>query len=301
MTLEQLEIFVAVAEREHLTNAAHAIGLTPSAVSASIKALETFHDVHLFERVGRRIEITAAGRAFLVEAKTILARVRTAELVLSELSQLHRGTLAVHASQTIASYWLPSRLMQFRTAFPGIDIRLHVGNTETVAQAVLDGLAEIGFAEGDIENAALATEVIAKDIMVIVARPDHPLATARSITASDLLVQTQWIAREPGSGTRAALEQALRDNGCDPAKLQRSLVLPSNEAVLAAVAASNCAAAVSLSAAAHLLDQGELAIIDFALPTRAFHSVRHKERRHGEAVRQLQAICAGTFVAGPRH
>ncbi|WDR01512.1 LysR family transcriptional regulator [Devosia algicola] len=295
MTLEQLEIFVVVAEREHLTNAAHAIGLTPSAVSASIKALESFHDVHLFDRVGRHIELSPTGRAFLPEAKAILARTRSAELVLSELGQLHRGTLEIHASQTIASYWLPSRLMQFRQAFPGIDVRLHVGNTETVAQAVLDGLAEIGFAEGKIDNPALATEIIDQDIMVIVVRPDHPLANATDITASTLATQTQWIAREPGSGTRAALDQALRDKGCDPAKLQRALVLPSNEAVLAAVSSSDCAAAVSLSAAANLVRQGSLRLVDFALPPRAFHSVRHKQRRHGEAVRQLQAICAGTF------
>ncbi len=78
MTFEQLSIFVAVAERQHLTRGAAAIGLTPSAVSASIKALEGFYNVRLFERVGRGIELTQAGRVFLDEAKATLARARAA-------------------------------------------------------------------------------------------------------------------------------------------------------------------------------------------------------------------------------
>ena len=145
MTFEQLSIFVAVAEREHLTKAAAAIGLTPSAVSASIKALEAFYGVQLFHRVGRGIELTKAGRIFVAEAQATLARARSAALVLSELGALERGTLDVYASQTIASYWLPQRLMRFHRAFPGIDIRLTVGNTNTVSQAVHDVLAEVGF------------------------------------------------------------------------------------------------------------------------------------------------------------
>src|SRR3546814_18245807 len=102
MTFEQLAIFVAVAEREHLTQAAEAIHLTPSAVSAAIKNLETYHGVELFHRVGRRIELTETGRIFLVEAKSMLARVRAAALMLSELSGLQRGNHGLPAIQTNA-------------------------------------------------------------------------------------------------------------------------------------------------------------------------------------------------------
>ena len=116
MTLEQLAILIAVAEREHLTRAADAINLTPSAVSSAIKNLEQHYGVELFHRVGRRIELTDTGRIFFGEARETLARARSAELVLSELGGLMRGTLSVHASQTIASYWLPPRLMAFRAA-----------------------------------------------------------------------------------------------------------------------------------------------------------------------------------------
>lgn len=98
MTFEQLAIFIAVAEREHLTQAAEAIHLTPSAVSSAIKNLEAYHGVELFHRVGRRIELTQIGKTFLTEAKATLARVHAAELMLSELGGLRRGRLTLCAS-----------------------------------------------------------------------------------------------------------------------------------------------------------------------------------------------------------
>lgn len=93
MTFEQLRIFIEVAEREHLTRAAEAIGLTPSAVSSAIKTLEAFYNVELFHRVGRSIELTESGRVFLGEAKATMARVRNAELILAEMGGLTRSTL----------------------------------------------------------------------------------------------------------------------------------------------------------------------------------------------------------------
>jgi len=129
MTLEQLRIFVAVAERQHVTQAARALNLAQSAASHAIAALETRYDTKLFDRVGRHIELTEAGHAFLAEARAVLARAERAELALSEFGTLQRGTLTVQASQTIASYWLPRHLVAFRRAHPQISIRLTVGNT----------------------------------------------------------------------------------------------------------------------------------------------------------------------------
>src|ERR1700676_3017483 len=142
MTLEQLRVFVAVAERQHVTRAAEALNLAQSAVSSAIAGLEARHEVKLFNRVGRGIELTEAGTLFLTEARAVLARAEAAELVLSELGGLKRGTLAVQASQTIASYWLPRHLVAFRRAYPGIDIRLGVGNTAQVAAAVHEGVGD---------------------------------------------------------------------------------------------------------------------------------------------------------------
>src|SRR5271156_1303687 len=94
MTLEQLRIFVAVAERRHVTRAARALNLAQSAASHAIAALEARLDTQLFDRVGRRIELTEAGRVFLAEARAVLARAEMAELALSEFGSLKRGTLS---------------------------------------------------------------------------------------------------------------------------------------------------------------------------------------------------------------
>jgi DNA-binding transcriptional LysR family regulator len=133
MTLEQLRIFVAVAERQHVTQAAHALRIAQSAASHAVAVLEARHNTKLFHRVRRRVVLTDAGEVFLAEARAVLARADAAELALGELGTLKRGTLRIQASQTIASYWLPRHLVAFRRAYPQIEIRLAIGNTAQVA------------------------------------------------------------------------------------------------------------------------------------------------------------------------
>jgi len=103
MTLDQLRIFVAVAERQHVTQAAHALNVAQSAASHAIAALEARHDTKLFDRVGRRIELTEAGHAFLAEARSVLARAEAAELALGEFGSLKRGrSLSMRAKRSPA-------------------------------------------------------------------------------------------------------------------------------------------------------------------------------------------------------
>jgi DNA-binding transcriptional LysR family regulator len=291
MTFEQLIIFVAVAEREHLTQAAEAVHLTPSAVSSAIKNLEGFYGVELFHRVGRRIELTATGRTFLIEAKSILARVRAAELLLSELGGLQRGNLGVGASQTIASYWLPPVLMAFRRDYPGIRIDLTIGNTRTVAEAVLEGQADVGLVEGEVEAPALSSFVIAQDALVVVVGAHHPWAKISSLSIDELVRGSQWIMREEGSGTRSEFENALKRLGGAPRELDVAFALPSNEAVLSAVRAGTCAAAISHAAAGIYLQEGILAQVPFTLPKREFRLLRHKERHATKASAALEKAC----------
>lgn len=286
MTFEQLAIFVAVAEREHLTRAAEAIGLTPSAVSSAIKNLEAFYDVALFHRVGRRIELSAEGRVFLVEARATLARVRAAELMLSEMGGLSRGSLAIQASQTVASYWLPPLLMRFHAAYPRIELALTIGNTTSVAEAVREGVAEIGFVEGAVDDGALSVTALAEDALQIVTAPGHPWSDGRPLTHEDLM-QASWVLRETGSGTRQAFEQALVEKGMDPRDLKVVLTFPSNEAVLSATRSGPCAAVVSGMAAQAQLHDGVLVQANYQLPTRRFSLVRHKERRASRACEAL--------------
>ncbi len=289
MTLDQLRVFVAVAERQHLTRGAQALHLTPSAATASIQALEARHGTKLFHRVGRRLELSDSGRAFLPEARAALAAAAAADLALRELGGLERGRLALAASQTLASYWLPPLLMRFATAHPGVSLSLTEGNTGTVAAAVLAGEAEIGCIEGEVVEPGLAIVPLADDRLVVVGSPRHPLARRRAVPASAFEAH-RWVMREPGSGTRGAFEAAMREAGVAPGALAVTLVLPTNEAVCAAVADSACLTAVSDLVARPHVEAGRLSRIDHALPTRRFALVRHKERFRTAAAVAFEAL-----------
>lgn len=282
MTLEQLRIFVAVAECEHVTRAAQSLNLTQSAVSAAIAALEKRHAVTLFSRVGRRIELTDAGRIFFGEARAILARTQAAELALSEMSGLERGTLAIHASQTIASYWLPKYLVSFREAHPGIKINLVTGNTTQVAQAVLLGTADLGFVEGRVSAENLVQQAIARDRLIAVVGRKHKWAAKKKVTPADLL-STDWVIREPGSGTRSEFDEALKPWKLSIDRLNVVMELPSNEAVRMAVESGTGATVISRLVAARALKMGTLKEIMLDLPERAFTALRHRERYFSKA------------------
>lgn len=284
MTLEQLRIFVAVAECEHVTHAAQKLNLTQSAVSAAVSALEARHTVKLFDRVGRGIELTDEGRLFFGEARAILARTRAAEVALAELSGLERGALAIHASQTIASYWLPQHLVRFRKAHPGVKIDLAAGNSTQVAEAVQHGSADIGFVEGRIEAENLMQQAIARDRLIIVVGNKHPLASRKRMTVSDLTAM-EWVLREPGSGTRSEFDDALKRWKLSISQLNVVLELPSNEAVRMAVEAGAGGTAISELVAARGVALGKLKVIPLPLPERAFTVLRHRERHLSKAAR----------------
>jgi DNA-binding transcriptional LysR family regulator len=289
MTLEQLRIFVAVAERQHVTQAASDLSLTQSAVSAAISALEARHDVRLFDRVGRNIVLNPTGALFLQEARAVLAQVAAAEGALADLSGLKRGRLSIHASQTIASYWLPSRLAAFAAAYPGIQIDVAIGNTAEVAKAVVDGLAELGLVEGEVDDPVLSRQRLDSDHMVVVVGCDHAWAGRAEVTAAELQ-ETPWVLRERGSGTRSAFETALAKAGVDMGALRVVLTLPANEALLTAVAAGAGATAVSASVAAPFLQSGVLRHVPFDLPDRAYHLLRHKARYRSKAADAFLAL-----------
>lgn len=291
MTLEQLRIFTAVAEREHVTQAARALNLTQSAVSAAVSALEARYGVKLFDRVGRRIELTESGRLFLVEARAVLARAAAAENVLADLAGLKRGSLSLAASQTVASYWMPPLMARYREKYPGIALKLTVGNTETVAAMVRDGAVDLGFVEGEIDEPALTAIPVADDQLVVVTQTSRAPKRKQPLRAVDLK-EMRWVFRERGSATRAIFEDALTALGLDPATLDVVLELPSNEAVRAAVEHGAGAAALSKLAVNDALASGALTALNFTLPKRQFYAVRHRERWISQAERELLAMAA---------
>ncbi len=297
MTLEQLRIFVAVAGRQHVTQAARELHLTQSAVSAAITALESRYAVRLFDRIGRRIALTEAGRAFLDEARAILARAADAEAVLADLADFRRGELTVAASQTIGAYWIPRVIQAFAGRFPGIRVSLELGNTEFVAGRVRDGAALIGFVEGPVDEPVLAVDRLFDDELLLVAAPGDPWLSL-SGDAAGRLAAARWVLRERGSGTRIALEQALRHFGLAETDVEVALELPSNETVRTAVEAGAGVTVLSRMVVEAALATGALVAVPLTLPGRSFNALRHKERYFGRAAAAFVELSRpGPFAA----
>ena len=250
----------------------------------------------MFSRVGRGIELTEAGRLFLVEARAVLARAAAAESMLAELAGLKRGTVRLAASQTVANYWLPPRMTRFHQEFPGIDLPLAIGNTEQVIRMVDDGSADLGFIEGDVDAPRLSVEKIADDRLVIVVHRDHPWERRGPADWPDLAA-ARWVIREPGSGTRLMFETALQEHGLRLADLEIAMELPSNEAVLAATCAGGGAAVMSELAAVSALRSRMAVVVPFELPMRSFYLVHHLQRHLSATARTFRdaAVLGNVF------
>lgn len=296
MTLEQLRVFVAVAEREHVTRAAEALEMTQSAASAAIATLEREFSTRLFHRVGRGIALTESGRLLLGEARGLLARAEAVQAAMREFLGMARGRLVIQASQTIASHVLPRILVRFHARWPGIELVVAAGNTAQVARSVADGTVELGFIEGPVSDPDLALERIGGDRMIVVVAPGHPWAAREQVSPAELL-EGLWVVREAGSGTRAVMQAALESLNVDMdllklgalelGSLKIGIELPSNEAVLNAVREGAGAAALSELVCAEALAAGHLIRVPVTLPPRDFFAVQHQGRYRSRAVSAL--------------
>lgn len=292
MTLDQLQIFIAVAEREHVTRAADALGLAPPSVSAAVASLEREFGTKLFHRVGRGIVVTEGGKLLLDEARALVSRAEAVKLAMREFTGLSRGRLAIKASQTIASHFLPPRLVEFHQAFPGVALAVSVGNSAEVVDAIIRGDVELGFVEGpeeELRDPRLATELIAWDELVMVVSADYPWAKKTKLSVDDL-TGGKWVLREDGSGTRAAFVKALDALGISSGDLNIVIELPSNEAVLAAVLAGAGATILSASVCADAIKARTLKRLPVSIAPRAFYALQHGDRYRSRAVTALLEI-----------
>jgi DNA-binding transcriptional LysR family regulator len=277
MTLDQLRIFIAVAERRHVTRAAEILGISQSAASAAIAALESRYRTRLFDRVGRGIELTETGRLFLREARAVLDRASMARSVLQDLAGHASGTVAIAASQTIATYWLPRRLAAFHAANPGVRLNVTIRNTQEVESAVVEGEVHFGLVEGPTQHPGLIRQQIDRDHFVLVVASSRPTLPVTASGRLDLRA-IPWVIREIGSGTRRGLEDLAVREGLSLDDLNIFLVLPSNEAVREAIEAGAGATVISRHVVASAVAAGKLTEIPIELPAREYALVRHRDR-----------------------
>lgn len=274
MTLDQLRIFLAVAEHMHFSRAAEELYITQPAVSAAIQNLEEQYRVKLFHRIARHIEITEAGKLLQGEAQKILDQVTLTERGLRELNNLQRGELKLGSSLTIGNYWLPQKISQFQRQYPGISVDCTLANTEEICEGTATGQFDLGLVEGEVQaslKSVLEEEIVGSDRLQIVVGKSHPWFERTEVSLTELYT-TAWVMRESGSGTQQRFEQALQHWEIDPAQLNVILVLSSGEMEKAVVESGVSAAAMS-----------EL-MVEKELQLSTLHSVQVIDNRDGNWV-----------------
>ncbi len=276
MTLHQLRIFLAVARHNSYSRAADELHLTQPAVSAQVRELERGLDATFFERVGRTIVLTEAGKELHSYAQKACALIDEAKLVMEELDELKRGRIALAAVTTAGAYVLPSLLEAFRQRHPGITVSLEVANRATVQRRLFQNEVDLIVMGRAPEALPHVAEPFLADELVLIASSAHPLAKVKKI-AVERLAQELFIAREVGSGTRLNADEFFRQQGVT---LSVGLELGDNSAVKEAVAAGLGIALLSRHAIRMEVTLGRLVVLDVkGLPLRRQWYVVHRQNK----------------------
>jgi LysR family transcriptional regulator, low CO2-responsive transcriptional regulator len=257
VTLRQMRVFATVARRLSFTRAARELHLTQPAVSQQVKLLEAEVGLPLFEQIGRKVHLTAAGSELLRYADRFGDLMREASESLAAMRGVRRGLLKLGAVST-AKYFTPALLSAFTSEYPEVTIRFAVGNREeTIRQLAANDvdLVIMGRPPRELETTA---EPFAKHPFAIIASPAHPLASRRRIRLAQLATEN-FVIREEGSGTRASMEHVFRDHG---ASFRASMEAGSNETIKQSVMAGMGVSFISMHTIGLELATGKLAVLD---------------------------------------
>jgi DNA-binding transcriptional LysR family regulator len=258
VTLRQLRVFSAVARHLSFGKAAEELHLTPPAISMQIKELEAQIGLPLFDRSGRSVVLTVTGEYLLVYVRKILATLKDAEDAVARLSGLQTGRLTIGMVST-AKYFVPRLMARFRAEHPGIEVRLAIGGNReqlvTLLQANEVDLAIMGRPPRELATRA---EPFAVHPHVIVTPPDHPLMKVGHAPAA-ALADYEFLIREEGSGTRAAMEKFFADHRLAP---RVAMEMTSNETIKQAVMAGMGISFLSLHTVGLELKAGLIAVPD---------------------------------------
>lgn len=205
-TLRQLEVFLAIAKYKNTSLAADALHMSQSAASAALQALEKNHDIQLFDRKGKRLELNAIGKTLRRSAESLLAHAEefNRELVGHEKT----GHLKIGASFTIANYHAVTHLAEYLDEFPEAEVEFVAGNSPDIVSLVLNYEVDLGMIESEVNHKSLQTIPWIDDELLVFCSSEHPLAKKEKITTNDL-INSRWVLREPDSGARQAFENAF--------------------------------------------------------------------------------------------
>ncbi|MGH9088847.1 MAG: LysR family transcriptional regulator [Acidimicrobiales bacterium] len=213
--LRQFEYFVAVAEERHFTRAANRLHVAQSGLSATIKGLEAEVGAALLRRTTRRVELTAAGEAFLTEARRTLAAARAAVDAVSAVEGLQRGTLAVGVMQAMSVVGLAGLLATYRDRYPGVELRLRQAGSADLVRLVAGGVVDLAFTSmPDPLPDGLVSVPLLRSPIVLVCPSGDPLASAAAVDLAALAGRPQ-VGFPPDWGARMVVDAALAAHGLD--------------------------------------------------------------------------------------
>ncbi|MEA5617893.1 LysR family transcriptional regulator [Cronbergia sp. UHCC 0137] len=259
-TLDQLRILKAIAAEGSFKRAADSLYVSQPAVSLQVQNLERQLDVPLFDRGGRRAQLTEAGHLLLNYGERILSLCQETCRAIEDLQSLQGGTLIVGASQTTGTYLLPQMIGMFRQKYPDVAVQLHVHSTRRTAWSVANGQVDLAIIGGEIPTELVESlEMVpyAEDELALILPTFHPFAKLDTIQKEDLY-KLQFIALDSQSTIRKVIDQVLSRCEIDTKRFKFEMELNSIEAIKNAVQSGLGAAFVSTSAIAKELQMGVL-------------------------------------------
>jgi len=296
MDLRRLEIFAKVAELGSFSRAAEALYLTQPTVSEHVRALEDELGVQLLDRLGRGAAVTRAGDLLLGYARRILALAAEARQAVDQFQGRMSGELIVGGSTIPGEYVLPGLIAEFRAKYPDVSIALQIGSSRQVTTWVEEGRVEVGIVGARPANRTLEARELMSDELVIVVGAGHRWAARRGVQLREV-VPEPMIVRERGSGSRDALEQALKRAGADLGDFNVVAEMGSTQAIKQAVRAGVGIAIIS-QRAVELECRAKLVacvLIDDLTIARAFSIVTSRERSRSPLAQAFMEFVESQF------
>jgi DNA-binding transcriptional LysR family regulator len=254
-TLHQLKVFEAAARHGSFTRAAEELFLTQPTISMQIKQLTKSVGLPLFEQVGKRLYLTEAGRELFATCRQIFETMDKFQMTVADLKGLKQGQLKL-AVITTAKYIIPRLLGPFCQLYPGIDISLQVTNHELILDRMMNNLDDLYIMSQIPDHFDVNFQPFLENPLVVFAPANHPLAKEKNIPI-ERLGEERFIMREPGSGTRSAVQSLFEKHGV---KVKVKLELGSNEAIKQAIAGGLGISVLSRHTL--LTDAAEFSILD---------------------------------------
>lgn len=274
MTLRHFSIFICVCRENGITAAARKLHITQPSVSQAIRELEEHYNILLFERLGRRLFLTAAGQRLLTYAQNIIHLNLQTEEAMHSFNAT--GKIRVGASITIGESLLIDVLKKVNTQYPQAEILSQIHNSAVLEEMLLNNKLDLALIEGSIHSDHLQQLSFLKDELIFIASCNNQLAIKNDITPIDLQKQ-KFFVREAGSGTRELFEKNMQDAGI-PYDIVG--IYNSAETIKKAVSANLGISVISKRAVLTELHSGEL--ISFSLPnikfSRCFWLAYHKDK-----------------------